>query len=71
MESSSTRHPMARADSITNVMLSCKDSALCAADIEAEILVRALKSTVLRTDRLMSLLCVCVCVCVCDFGCRE
>lgn len=50
------RQPMARADSIVRVMLSCMASSLSAADMEEEMEDKALKSTVFLTDLLISLL---------------
>lgn len=52
------RQPIARADSIVRVMLSCMASSLSAADMEEEMEDRALKSTVFLTDLLISLLVV-------------
>lgn len=50
------RQPMARADSMVSVMLSCWASSLSAADMEKEMVDSALKSTVFFTDLLISLL---------------
>ena len=50
------RQPMALADSIVRVMLSCWASSLSAADMEDEMVERALRSTVFLTDLLISLL---------------
>lgn len=51
-----TRQPMALADSVVRVMLSCRASSLSAADMEDEMVDRALRSTVFLTDLLISLL---------------
>lgn len=55
-EVSLTRHPIALADSTTKTMFSSIASLLAAADPLVGIIVRALRSTVLGTDLLISLL---------------
>ena len=72
-----TRQPMARADSMVSVMFSSMASSLSAMGIEGVMIVRARRSTVLRTDLLISLLyvveerCVCECECVCVYVCEQ
>lgn len=51
-----TRQPMARADSTVRVMLSCMASSPSEADMEGVSVVSARRSTVFRTDLLISLL---------------
>ena len=51
-----TWQPMARADSVVSVMLSCMASSLSEAGMEGEMVERARRSTVFLTDLLISLL---------------